>query len=184
MRIQSINLKAIAFAGMLLSAGLVKAQSAAPSTLPYQGEQGKAEWVKANPDAYRQLGGQTNSQTLAPKSEQMTEAEKAAWVKAHPAEYAKLVGSVQNASKSQQFPNYVDTGNPNADAYAYAQAKAAWVAAHPKEYAEMTKQPEPVLNNTNPNAGQRVKVTQAELNDMSAAKRQAVLADPNVEIVK
>jgi len=182
MRIKAITLKATVFAGMLLFAGLAKAQSTAPTQLPF-GDKSKAEWVKANPEAYRQMGGQVSTPTTSKAeikaSHQMTDAEKQEWIKAHPAEYAKLAGSVQAAPKSNEMPKYVDTGNPTADEYAYGQAKSAWIAAHPSEYAEAMK------NAAAEGAGvQRVKVTQFELNDMSPAKRQAVLADPNVDIVK
>jgi hypothetical protein len=40
-----------------------------------------------------------------------------------------------------RFPQYIDTGDPAADAAAYQAAKAAWIAAHPEVYQYMEQHP-------------------------------------------
>lgn len=38
---------------------------------------------------------------------------------------------------SESFPSFIDTGNAEGDAAAYAEAKAMWIAQHPDEYQRM-----------------------------------------------
>lgn len=40
-----------------------------------------------------------------------------------------------------RFPQFIDTGDPAADAAAYQAAKAAWIAAHPEAYQYMEQHP-------------------------------------------
>lgn len=150
MKINSKTKKAIGILVVLLSMGYLKAQNAVPNAFPVGDEKAKQEWIKANPDAYRSLGGQL----------QDTDGQKK---KVATTEVASTPEAVKIAASPQPWG-----ANEN---------KAAWIAAHPAQYAQLANQPvdapsvvvEP-LNET------RIRISRDEFTALPADKQASVLS--------
>lgn len=71
------------------------------------------------------------------------------------------------------FPIQGDTGNPEADAAAYASALTSWGADHPTEYDVLTA----LTTITNYN------ISQSSFNGMSAERKASIQAKPDYYIV-
>jgi hypothetical protein len=106
---QVLNLKAMGLLFMLLTIGLVKAQSLTPVEPARQGDQAvphwdaagydaqKTQWVNENPDLYNQmLNGKETVQPQVNTAPWGAPENKAAWVAAHPQEYAAMAQKVED----------------------------------------------------------------------------------------
>lgn len=100
-------------------------------------------------------------------------AQKQQWINEHPAEYRRLSNlpsrSNGNVELPNDFPQYEDTGNGQADAERYNAAKAAWIAKNPERYQALQGQnPGPAL------------ISKQEFDAMPAEKQQNILAHPEL----
>lgn len=68
----------------------------------------KSEWIQKNPEAYKAMGGQINE--------------------SEPARASIAAEGAGRLISIPDFPQFVDTGNPEEDALAFEKAKADWYA--------------------------------------------------------
>jgi hypothetical protein len=89
------------FLAILLSVGLAKAQTVTP-TQPPGDEKAKQEWIKSNPEAYRQMGGQVSA-----KKERQVNAVSAANAE-RPANDPNRVENIRGTERPANDPNRVE----------------------------------------------------------------------------
>ncbi len=81
------------------------------------------------------------------------EAERQEWILNHPEEYHFLIGSFKKEGVESQsplpndFPKFINTGNPELDNQNYTKQKALWINEHPELYKKMQ---EPSTISTDP----------------------------------
>ncbi len=70
-----------------------------------------------------------------------TETERQEWIAAHPEEYKFLTGQFKEKKietvSSNEFPQFINTGDPEKDEKIYQERKQAWIIEHPDEYKLM-----------------------------------------------
>jgi hypothetical protein len=65
MKLKSTAKMAIGFLAILMSFGILRAQSSSPNQIPFKDDKSKAEWIKSHPAEYAKMTGQVTAKKEA-----------------------------------------------------------------------------------------------------------------------
>ncbi len=166
----------------------------------------KQAWIAANPEAYRKMTGEGNTNVLSqkPASENKrteTHAESnpvmippynpdALTLQKNSTEEDLNVSAI---SKFKDFPVYKDTGNPEEDAERYNKAEAEWYLLHEEAYKEVMKSKSnneithisDVVNTEKPNTEKpnKIIISQSQFNQLSPEKQTFIEKNTDLYLI-